>query len=151
MTEADRLHTRFLDEADTEGLSAERCYTLTHSDRTGDLFLSIGSHYDDDALRSLQVRLERDEVLARWARTDGGWTLELHMMAQGGLPLFGTGAMRCSIFRHYRPLVLRAICRGDREFLDAHEERGEAPVIACFHWRRGRTECESWGRLADWR
>jgi hypothetical protein len=151
MTEADRLHTRFLYGVDAEGPVAERCYTLTHSDRTGDLFLSIGSHYDDDALQSLQVRLERDEVLAQWARTDRGWTLELHMMAQGGLPLFGTGSMRRDIFRHYRPLVLRAIGRGDREFLEAHEELAEAPVIACFHWRRGRTECESWGRLADWR
>lgn len=150
MAEADRLHTRLLEGVDAEGPIAERRYTLTHSDVTGDLFLSIGSRYDDDALGSLQVRLERDEVLARWARTEAGWTLELHMMAQGGLPLFGTGAMRCDIFRHYRPLVLRAIGHGDREFLEAHAELAEAPVIACFHWRRGRKEYEPWGRLADW-
>ena len=42
-----------------------RRYTLTHSDGTGDLFLSIGSRYDDAALKSMQVRLERDEVLAQ--------------------------------------------------------------------------------------
>ena len=149
MAEQDRLHVRFLEGADEEQPVAGRRYTLTHSDRTGELFLSIGSDYDEDALRSWQVRLERDEVLGEWTRDDEGWVLELHMTAQGGVPLFGTARMRCDIFRHYRPLVLRALSSGDAAFLRAHEELADARIVACFHWRGERSQCEPWGRLSE--
>lgn len=126
-----------------------RHYTLTHSDRTGDLFLAIGPEYDSRALRALQVRLERDEVLGEWLVDEAGPRLDLHMAAQGGLPLFGSGVMRCRIFRHYRPMVLAALRRADAALSEAHPGLDEAPVVAHFHWRRGRVESESWGRWGD--
>ena len=128
-----------------DGPIAPRRYTLTHSDRTGQLFLVIGAEYDGKALRSLQVRLERDEVLGEWVISDGRPRLELHMTAQGGLPVFGTAAMRRRIFRGYRGLVLAALEHAERAFTGAHPELVGAPVLARFHWRRGREECESWG------
>ncbi len=122
-----------------------RRYTLTHSDRTGHLFLSIGADYDAAALRTLQVRLERDEVLGEWV-VDDGPRLELHMAAQGGLPVFGTARMRVGIFHRYRDLVLDALKSGDSALSAAHPELRDAPIVARFHWRRGREEREDWGR-----
>ena len=115
------------------------------------MFLTIGAEFDRRALRALQVRLERDEVLGEWILADDGVRLDLHMMAQGGLPVFGTGAMRCDIFRHYRSAVLGAIRYGDGALADAHPELDDAHVVAWFHWRRGRDESEAWGCWGDWR
>ena len=149
MLEASKLHVKFGEGARPDGPLYPRRYTLTHSDRTGDLFLTIGADYDRRALRALQVRLERDEVLGEWIRTDDGPSLTLHMTAQGGVPIFGTAAMRRTIFRHYRSLVLDALGYADRALSEAHPELEGAPVVACFHWRRGRREDERWGVWGD--
>lgn len=146
MLDPARLHVTFLAGAERDGPLVPRRYTLTHSDRTGHLFLSVGTEYDAAALRSLQVRLERDDVLGEWAADDDGPRLDLHMAAQGGLPLFGTARMRVSIFRRYRDLVLEALRTGDAGLTAALPEVREAPVVARFHWRRGRAEREDWGR-----
>ena len=151
MFDASKLHVTFAQGTRPEGPVSPRRYTLTHSDLTGDLFLTIGAEYDRHALAALQVRLERDEVLGEWVLGDDGARLELHMIAQGGLPVFGTGAMRCDIFRRYRPMVLGAMRYGDNALADAHPELDDAPVVAWFHWRREREESESWGRWGDWR
>ncbi|HET6494949.1 MAG TPA: staygreen family protein [Thermoleophilia bacterium] len=146
MLDASRLQVTFTYGAQPIGPLTPRRYTLTHSDLTGDLFLTIGPDYDHHALHALQVRLERDEVLGEWVLGADGPRLDLHMAAQGGLPVFGTGAMRCSIFRRYRPMVHEALRYGDRVFAKAHPELDDAPVIARFRWRSGRVESEPWGR-----
>ena len=135
-----------------EGVTAtrplnHRRYTLTHSDRTGALFLTIGADFDRQALHALQVRLMRDEVLGEWLLDGSDARLELYMAAQGGFPLFGTARMRVNIFRRYQPLVLGAIAHGDAGLLAAHPELAEAPVVAVFHWRGDRREREEWGQL----
>jgi hypothetical protein len=140
-----KLHVVFSKGCTPEGPFAPRRYTLTHSDKTGDLFLAIGLDHDREALGALQVRLERDEVLGEWVSDTEGSRLVLTMMAQGGLPFFGTGAMRCDIFRHYAPMVLAALRYGDSAFTRAHPELAEAPVIARFEWRDRRDHTESWG------
>lgn len=126
-----------------------RRYTYTHSDFTGHLFLSIGTQYDRQVLRALQVRLERDEVLGEWLVDGDGPRLELRMAAQGGLPVFGTGTLRRRIFVHVRPLVLASLRYGDRAFSAAHPELAVAPVVARFAWRDGRDDRETWGLWGD--
>jgi hypothetical protein len=149
--DSSRLHVKFAEGVLRAGPLTPRRYTLTHSDRTGHLFLTIGREYDRDALRALQVRLERDEVLGEWVLTDDGPHLDLHMMAQGGVPVFGTGAMRRDIFRRYRPLVLGAMRHGDGALAEAHPELDKAPVVARFHWRDDRGDTEPWGAWGDYR
>lgn len=146
MFDAEKLHVTFAEGCTPRGPLTPRRYTLTHSDRTGDLFLAIGCEYDRAALGALQVRLERDEVLGEWTAGADGPQLELRMMAQGGVPLFGTGTMRRDIFRHYRPMVLAALRHGDRLFSEAHPELADAPVTVRFEWRDGRDDTELWGR-----
>lgn len=145
MLDPTRLHVTFLPGTGRDGPLTPRRYTLTHSDRTGHLFLSVGSEYDAAALRALQVRLERDEVLGEWI-VDDLPRLDLHMAAQGGLPVFGTARMRVGIFRRYRDLVLDALRTGDSALSAAYPEVRRAPIVARFHWRRGREEREGWGR-----
>ena len=141
-----RLHVTFLAGTGPAGPLAPRRYTLTHSDRTGHLSVSIGADYDTRALQALQVRLERDEVLGEWVVEDGVPRLDLHMAAQGGLPVFGTARMRVGIFRRYRGLVLETLRTADAAQTAAHPGLAGAPVVARFHWRRGRVESEDWGR-----
>lgn len=151
MVDPSRLHVKLQEGTRHDGPLIPRRYTLTHSDLSGHLFVTIGAEYDRRALRALQVVLERDEVLGDWVITGGSPHLELHMMAQGGLPLFGTAAMRCGIFRRYRSLVLWALRSADRGLAEAHPRLDEAPVVARFHWRRGREERERWGHWGDGR
>jgi hypothetical protein len=49
-----------------------RCYTLTHSDTTGELFLTIGPDFDRAQISGLYTRLMRDEVLAEWREDEDG-------------------------------------------------------------------------------
>jgi hypothetical protein len=145
MFDASSLQVTFAEGTHPDHPLVPRRYTLTHSDRTGKLFLSIGPDYDHHALGALQVRLQRDEVLGEWVLAAGGPRLELHMAAQGGLPVFGTAAMRRRIFRHYRSVVLAALRYGDRALAEAHPGLEDAAVVARFLWRRGRVETEPWG------
>ena len=149
MLDPSRLHVRFTDGAQPSGPVVPRRYTFTHSDRTGDLFLGIGTEYDREALDALQVRVERDEVLGEWALVEAGPRLDLRMAAQGGVPVFGTGTVRRRIFCRYRSLVLAALRHGERKFTEAHPELSEAPVVAHFEWRDGRDDHELWGRWGD--
>jgi hypothetical protein len=151
MLDTSKLHVKLAEGIRPDGPIEPRRYTLTHSDLTGHLFLTIGPDYDRRALRALQVRLERDVVLGECMLGDEEPRLELHMAAQGGLPLFGSGSMRCEIFRHYRPLVVAATRWGDRALAEARPELDDAPVTACFHWRGDRCEREPWGRWGEGR
>ena len=64
-----RLSVRFRDRATAEGPVLPRRYTLTHSDATGKLFLTIEMDYDREQIDGWYTRLVRDEVLAEWLRT----------------------------------------------------------------------------------
>lgn len=47
-----------------------RKYTLTHSDLTAELFLTVGRQIAYEAIGSM-----RDEVMAKWRRFQNGYTL----------------------------------------------------------------------------
>jgi hypothetical protein len=81
-----RLLITLAEDASPDGTLVPRRYTLTHSDRTGHQFVTVGAHCDASALHALQVRLERDEVLGEWVDDEAGPRLDIHMAAQGGLP-----------------------------------------------------------------
>ena len=128
-----------------------RRYTVTHSEATGDLFLTIGAEYDWDALTTWEVRVMADEVVAEWVVADdaaeeaGAPTLVVHCRAQGGW-LIASTERRIETLRGYMPMVLEAIHIGDTAYLEAHPELDAALVELKFHFRRRRhDEAESWG------
>lgn len=149
-----KLHVTFAPGTSSKGPPVPRAYTLTHSDFTGELFLTIGADYDRKQISGLYTRIMRDEVLAQWGETPGpdeGLKLEVHCHVNGGL-VMGTSGSRYRIFRHHLPLVLEAFRHGDREMLLELPELDEAPVWVVFHSTKRRYDfAECWGRMVDYR
>ncbi len=108
-----KLHVRWGRGVTPQRPVAPRRYTLTHSDATGDLFLTIAADYDRKQVTGLYTRLMRDEVLAEWGEKDGRSVLHVHCHVSGGLCV-GAARFRDAIFQHELPLVLEALRYGDR-------------------------------------
>ena len=145
----DKLHVDYMEGTFPEGPISTRAYTLTHSDSTGDLFLTIGAVYNWPQVSGWYTRLMRDEVLAEW-HFDEQPSLHVHCHVSGGI-VFGPAGWRKAIFNSHMPMVLEAFRYGDRKFIGAHPELDEAVVWVHFHARQRRhNQIESWGRLTDY-
>jgi hypothetical protein len=124
---------------------------LTHSDQTGDLYLTVGAEYDQAQISGWYTRLMRDEVLAEWQQDEQGPSLHVHCHVSGGLVL-GGARWRDAIFRRELQLVLEAFRFGDRMLFEAHPELDRAPVWVHFHaWQRRYNRAQLWGTPADYR
>lgn len=138
-----KLHVTYASPTSEEGPIHPRCYTLTHSDRTGDLFLTVGAEYDIKQIRGLYTRLMRDEVVAEWR--EGKEEAELHVHCEVGRGL-GSAKMRENIFRRELDLVLEAFRYGDRVFFDKHPNLDSARIRVHFHARKKvNDKVEDWG------
>jgi len=147
----EQLHVRYTGGAAREGPPRPWRYTLTHSDMTGELFLTIGSDYDRGEISGLWARLMRDEVLAEWRQGEEGPALHVFCHVSGGLAL-GPAGWRDAIFRHELPLVLEAFRYGDRALFEAQPALDEAPIVVHFRSPRRRyRRRERWGTPGDYR
>ena len=147
----EKLHTRLAAGVDPTRPVSPRCYTLTHSDRTGDLYLTIGAEYDEAQISGWYTRLMRDEVLAEWRQDEKGPSLQVHCHVSGGL-VFGGARWRYAIFRRELQLVLEAFRFGDRGLFEAHPDLDQAPIWVHFHSARRRyDQTERWGTPATYR
>jgi hypothetical protein len=144
----EKLHVNFIGGAHPDGPITPRKYTLTHSDMTGDLFLTISQTYNFSQISGLYTRIMRDEVLATW---DELKVLHVHCHVSGGL-VFGSSNMRYMIFQASMPLVLESFWYGDRIFLSTIPELSLSKVIVHFHSRKKKYKRnESWGVLEDYK
>ena len=147
----EKLHVRFARPAGTEGPVVPRRYTLTHSDTSRDLYLTISSEYDGRQISGWYTRLMRDEVLAEWREDEDGPALHVYCHVSGGL-VFGPAGWRYAIFQHELPLVLEAFRYGDATLYAAQPELDDAPVWVHFQARQRRyRRRERWGTPADYR
>jgi hypothetical protein len=147
----EKLHVRLAEAPAPGGPLAPRRYTLTHSDSTGDLFLTVGAGYDRQQVSGLYTRLLRDEVLAEWREEERGPALHVFCHVSGGLA-FGSAGWRYAIFQRELPLVLEAFRHGDRELFETHPELDGTPILVHFcSSRRRYNRVERWGTLADYR
>ena len=145
----EKLHVRFVSGTASEGPVTPRRYTLTHSDTTGDLFLTIGPDYDHQQISGWYTRLLRDVVLAEWHEEDSP-VLHVHCHVSGGL-VVGSAGWRDAIFQRELPLVLEAFRFGDRRLFEAQPELDQAPIWVHFHAKQPRySRVESWGVSADY-
>ena len=143
-----KLHVRYTPPTSEEGPIHPRCYTLTHSDRTGDLFLTVGAEYDTKQIRGLYTRLMRDEVLAEWRQSEEGSELHVHCEVGRGI---GSAKMRENILRRELDLVLEAFRYGDRLFFEKHPSLDSARIRVHFHARKKVNDKEEdWGKPVDW-
>ena len=149
--EKEKLHVTYAGGTNPERLSYPRRYTLTHSDRTGDLFLTIGGDYNRKQISGLYTRLMRDEVIAELKEDEDGPSLHVYCHVSGGFS-FGGGRWRESIFRSEMPLVLEALRYGDRTLFDSNKELDDAPVRIHFQMAKSKNnKVEQWGVAADYR
>jgi hypothetical protein len=146
----DKLHVNFIDGATADGPITPRTYTLTHSDMTGDLFLTISPRYNISQISGFYTRLMRDEVLAKWD-VDEQKSLHVHCHVSGGL-VFGQSKWRNKIFRYHMPMVLEAFWYGDRILLERYPELAVANIFVHFHARQKKfNKNEVWGVLDDYK
>jgi hypothetical protein len=104
-----------------------RKYTLTHSDTTGELFLTIAEKYDYEKISDM-----RDEVLAEWVFINNEYALMVNVMVDKEKNLV-MSAVRNSIFVKELPLALQAIRYGDREFFVENFTLDKAPIYVKFN------------------
>jgi hypothetical protein len=133
----EKLHVRFVAGVTPEGPPTPRRYTLTHSDLTGELYLSIGPDYDRRQIAGWYTRLMRDEVLAEWREEEDCPALHVHCHVSGGL-IVGSAAWRDVIFQRELPLVLEALRYGDRGLFETQPALERAPVYVHFHATQAR-------------
>ncbi|MFW9800347.1 MAG: staygreen family protein [Candidatus Thorarchaeota archaeon] len=144
----EKLHVRVIPPATEDGPVIPRCYTLTHSDRTGDLFLTIGPEFDRKQIGGWYTRILRDEVLAKWIESDR--TKELHVYCQVGRGL-GTAKYRESIFRRELPLVLEALRHGDSKLFLENHHLDSAPIYIHFQLKKAEQDLiEHWGYIGEY-
>jgi len=147
----EKLHVIYLAGTHPESLRLPRRYTLTHSDRTGDLFLSVGSQYDTRQISKLYTKLMRDEVLAELTGEADSLVFRVYCHVSGGF-VFGTAKLRYRIFKSELPLVLEAIRYGDKDLFKHNPQLDDTPVLIHFKSTDSRfNKVENWGILADYR
>lgn len=147
----EKLHVKYLHGATPDPPVTPRFYTLTHSDATGDLFLSIGQSYDKKQISGLYTRLMRDEVLAELRKDSEGLSLNVLCHVSGGF-VFGRAKWRYEIFCSELSLVLEAIRFGDRASFDRDPQLDNIPVLVHFKSTDKRYDkVEKWGSLGDYK
>jgi len=146
-----KLHVAYLTGATSEDLTLPRRYTLTHSDITGELFLTISNAYDTKQISHLYTRLMRDEVLAEFTKEEDGLVFRVYCHISGGF-VFGTAKSRYAVFCHELPLVLEAMRFGDRNLFEKIPNLDNTPVLIHFQSTNNRfNKVENWGTMAHYR
>lgn len=123
-----------------------RKYTLTHSDITGELFLTIAAKYDYAKITDM-----RDEVLGEWIMANDDYALMVNVMVDKEKnPIMS--AIRNAVFVKELPLALEAIVYGDRELLKTNAFLYKAPIYVKFNSVYPMfNRLELWGTLSDFK
>ena len=141
----EKLFVEYKDNTSVNKNKEGRKYTLTHSDETGDLFLTIGKDYDYE-----KTNETRDEVLAEWKVVDGKNILSIYIQVSLDASLTKT-IVRDKIFREELPLALRAIIYGDKEFLRENLDLYKSKIIINFKSDISKyNNIEDWGIVSDY-
>jgi hypothetical protein len=122
---------------------------LTHSDSTGDLFLTIGSEYDYEQISSLYTRFMKDQVLGEWLKKEDHYELHLYMHVSGGF-CFGWASLRNRIFCYHLPLVLEAFRYGDKRINEKVPELENSQILVHFKSKNKKYDrVENYGKIKD--
>lgn len=121
-----KLSVTFKKGVNPKGPIIPRRYTLTHSDRTGELFLTIGPKYSYN-----ELNCKRDEVLGEWIKQGTKYSFHVNLHVDSPLGSNST-FIRNSIFERELPLALEAIRYGDRKFFNVNPKLDKAPIIVHF-------------------
>jgi hypothetical protein len=129
-----KLSVTFMEGTDPYRFQIPRVYTLTHSDFSGNLFLTIGQRLNKKQISGLYTRFMRDEVWAEWVEKDG-FSLLVHCHVSGGF-ILGNASWRSAILQEHMPLVLQSFRYGERLIFDLQPELDDAKIQVYFHSRK---------------
>ncbi|MBN1329745.1 MAG: hypothetical protein JXA54_09755 [Candidatus Heimdallarchaeota archaeon] len=110
-----KLHVKYVNVTE-EVFSLPRKYTLTHSDKTGDLYLTISNIIDEKQISDRYTKFMRDEVLGEWKINDQINEVHLYFHISGGF-VFGWAKLRDTIIRSHLALVFQSIRYGERNLI----------------------------------
>ena len=122
------LHVTLIPPANSFGPVLGRKYTLTHSDETGELFLTIGKRH---AIEEIDPKL-RDEVLAEWQMRKGEYLLMAKVHVSTGDFDEKTAKKRYQIFKKELGKALTAISTGDFQFFIHFPWLLDCPIFVYF-------------------
>ncbi|SDK20912.1 staygreen family protein [Sediminibacillus albus] len=122
-----------------------RHYTLTHSDSTAELFVTIARSFAWDKINPL-----RDEVMGKWIKCNNSFAFHAFVQVDGPDAQI-SATVRDEIFRRELPLALKAIRYADHTFFAIHPSLDNFPIIIDFvssdpRFRRR----ENWGTFKDY-
>ena len=145
-----KLHVTFSPGTTAHDLQFPRRYTLTHSDLTGELFLTIGAEYDRKQIGGIYTRLMRDEVLAELISENGQPILHVYTHVNGGI-VFGTAQWRYDILHHHMSMVLEALSQGDQNLFASNLVLENTQIIVHFSANHKKyNKIEEWGKIQKW-
>ena len=105
-----------------------RHHTLTHSDFTGELFLTIGTQFAWDKVNTDM----RDEVLGQWKMNGNSLFYNVYIYIDQKEHDLDAAFRRNAIFRRELPLALTAIRYGDRFLFDVYSMLDYAVIMVNF-------------------
>ncbi|TXT63333.1 MAG: hypothetical protein BAJALOKI3v1_390027 [Promethearchaeota archaeon] len=147
----EKIHVKCTHSIETEKSILQRKYTLTHSDFTGDLFLTINCSYDNEEISNFYSKLMRDEVLAEWIKGEYEYELHVYLHVSGGY-VIGGAWLRERIFRHHLPHVLKVIRYADKDLFDKYPKLDDAKIIVHFQSPKKKyNKLEDYGQLNDYK
>lgn len=147
----EKLHTTCRESLEKNKDFIPRKYTLTHSDTTGELYLTIDCDYDYNQISGFYTRFMRDEILAEWQRNQEKDELHVFAHVSGGI-VFGWAALRYRIFKHHMSTVLQAIREGDPQLFKNFPFLDDAPIFVHFLSKNKKyNKIEKYGTLKDYK
>lgn len=106
----------------------ERKYTMTQSDETGELFLTVGYCFDESCVDPNF----RDEVFAEWTPQMGQYVLTGKVYVSGGEFDEQYSKIRFMIFQRELKTALTSIVYGDRAFYQYYPWLLDSPIYIQF-------------------
>lgn len=130
-----------------DGPIIPRNYTVTHSDKTGDILVIVAKTYDKS-----NVTNKKDEVYGKWCENGKEYVLCLELSVDGNERDKNKVAQRNRIFREALPLVITAIRQGDLGLIKKHNKLDESDIFIKFNSRFDEFyKVEYWGKLKNYK
>lgn len=144
--EPSRLHVEYRDHVSKTSPVWSRKYTMTHSDDTAELYVTIGQNYAKDKIGPL-----RDEVLLRFGRHED----QLKLLGSVLIDVEGTTSnaeKRNEIFLREMPTALQAIRYADASLYEQHPQLDEIPILIWFQSNNEKyNKLYDFGTMKDYR
>ena len=126
--QTEQLSVTYIPPVTPSGPLEGRKYTLTHSDLTGQLFLSIGCEID-----AMNINWEmRDEVVADWRMLNGQYVLTAYIHISKGEFNEQKAQSRYDHFVKMMPVALHAIVHGDQTLFAYYPWLLDSPIYVQF-------------------